>query len=83
MPELGHIEINSGDELKKVIKKEALPRVAKPTAEELEVVYDAETLVRGAKVWFGASRPRIASILKHGKIEKATRAQVSDLLAGK
>ena len=82
MAELGNIEINSGDEIKKV-KKDPTPRAEKPTAEALEVVYDAETLVRGAKVWFGASRPRIASILKHGKIEKATRAQVSDLLAGK
>ena len=82
MAELGNIEINSGNEIRKP-KKEAPPRAEKPTAEALEVVYDAETLVRGAKVWFSASRPRIASILKHGKIEKATRAQVNDLLAGK
>jgi hypothetical protein len=82
MGELGNIEINAGDEIRKA-KKAPPVGAQQPTEAALEVVYDAATLVKGAKAWFGASRPRVASVLKHGKIESATRSQVKDLLKGK
>lgn len=83
MGELSDVAFVTAEEPKKAKKSTPVER-AEPAdgAVPVEPLYDAETLVRGAKLWFGVSRPRVANILKHYKADYATREQVVNWLKG-
>lgn len=48
--------------------------------DRVEAIYPAETLIEGAKLWFGKSKPRIAATLKRHGVQAATRTEVENWL---
>lgn len=83
MGELSEVAFVMAEEPKKAKKFTPVEKTEPAEGNEpVEVVYDADTLVRGAKLWFGVSRPRVANILRHYKANEATRAQVVKWLKG-
>lgn len=83
MGELSDVAFVMADEPKKARKSTPVERAEPASGDDrLQVIYDAETLIRGAKLWFGVSRPRVAAVLKIHKTDMATREQVENWLKG-
>lgn len=82
MGDIENIVFGEETELKAKSKMAKQASTIPPTETGAEAIYPAETLIEGAKLWFGKSRPRVAATLKkHGAVA-ATKKEVEKWLKG-